>query len=207
MMGDLYERRVEGLGSLGNLGSMVGGSAEPETPGVPAPIVDYSWTSFTGVDWTANDVQVDPDVSTIENSAGVLGQNDRMIELGTTALHYLSASTTLTLGTVYTVSLVVKPVGTLRNVIYLNTYDASQAYIAVNLATQAVIDSLHASGISVTAVGNGYYRLQFSFTSAGGAHGLDIFEALDDGTLSYAGTNLPSYGIILESLTITHPAA
>lgn len=179
---------------------------------MPVPIVDYQWTAFTGViepagaDWTSNDVGVDPNVTTITDSSGALGRNDRMFELATTALHYISASATLVNGTTYTIALIVKPASTSRNVLYLNTYDAGQAYVAVNLATQVVIDHLNASAISVTAVGNGYYRVQFDFVSGGGAHGIDIFAALDDGTLVYAGIADNNHAFILESLTISHEA-
>jgi len=132
---------------------------------------------------------------------------DAFVEDGTTSLHYVQQSIAFTSGVTYTLSVYIKP----STRAWLQLFFPSSAFSGgiasyFNLAGAGALGATVGSvaGRSITAVGNGWYRVTLSAAATATTSGnVAIIPSAIDGSASYTGVNgataLFLYGAQLEA--------
>lgn len=116
------------------------------------------------------------------------------------SLHYVSQSIALTAGVTYSYSVFVKPIGIGRVQLYGSSLGS---FANFNLLTGTVVSTGGGGyvGSSITAVGNGYYRISLTFTPTSTSTQLMYLLLADaNGSTTYSGSGLTAvpWGFQLE---------
>ena len=157
---------------------------------VQTNLLTYS-EQFDNAAWAKNAATVTANAAVAPDGATTA---DKLVEDTSTAVHRVAPATapTITNGTAYTATVYAKAAE--RTEIRLIENSTTGAFASFDIANGTVLSTGSGGSGAITSVGNGWYRCELRFTSAGTSGRIDITLS-NGGSISYTGTT--SFGAFI----------